>query len=287
MGFAFWKKKGGEPQAEEGQAQEPARAAEPAPAPAPSASRVRLRRTAIGAAVLLSAFVIAAPFFVSERAIEAETGAKTEIPAVPEASAQALAEAAAPAEAPAEKAAAPEAAPIPAAPSGAEPMKEPPIASAEDAAKAKAKADAEAKARAEAIAAENARAKAEAEKKAKEGRKAAEDQLADAIRSRSKQEADKKQKKAEPAKDQKKDAASGGAWTIPIGAFADAGTAKKIVSTARANGVAVSSAAVKDKAGKTLTRVTAGPFNSKAEASSAEAKLAMAGIKAGAPRQAK
>lgn len=279
MGFAFWKKKGGEPQAEEGQAQKPAREAEPAPAP--SASRVRLRRTAIGAAVLLSAFVIAAPFFVSERAIEAETGAKTEIPAVPEASVQAPAEAAAP------KAAAPEAAPIPAAPSGAEPMKEPPIASAEDAAKAKAKADAEAKARAEAIAAENARAKAEAEKKAKEGKKAAEDQLADAIRSRSKQEADKKPKKAEPAKDQKKDAAAGGSWTIPIGAFADADAAKKIVATARANGVAVSSVAVKDKAGKSLTRVTAGPFKSKAEASSAEAKLAMAGIKAGAPRQAK
>lgn len=313
MKFAFWKKKGGgseegapRAQAPEMEPKEPVESVEGSAVSAkeqPEAPRIgwsRLQRIAVGAAVLLSAFVIAAPFFVSDRAIEAETAAKTEIPPVPSVD-QASGDAGAPQPGAADVSSA-----VPAAPAGdassAMPAQSPaavattaagntvpaapstdvaPVRSADDATKLKAQADAAAASRSAAIARENAKAKAEIEKKAAAGKQAAEDQLALAIQSEAKKGADKKA----AAKDAKKDAASG-AWIVPIGAFSDAAAAGKVAATARKNGVSVSVSQVKTSKG-TLTRVTAGPFKSRGEAEVAEGRLAMAGIRAGAVRQAK
>lgn len=297
MGFGFWKKKG------EGPEDEKRRATPPREAKSPQESdfQVRLRRIAIGAAVLLSALVIAGPFFVSHRAIEAESPAKTEIPPAPSAAASVPSEASAVVKAPETS--------VPAAPAGAQPMagsgqgaspqaqapaaqpaqpaqpqpdvKSSKIASAEDAARAKAKADAEAKARAAEIARQNERAKAALDKKAKEAKKQSEDQLAAAIQRESGRKGAAADARA--SKDQK---AAGGAWTMPLGAFSDPAAAKKVAATARANGVPVSVSTAKS-GGKALTRVTAGPFKTRDQAAAAEGRLAMAGLRAGAPRQSK
>lgn len=306
MKFAFWKKKGGDPKeaelrakAPEGESKEPVEAPVASAEERPEAPRVgwsRLQRIAVGAAVLLSAFVIAAPFFVSDRAIEAETAAKTEIPPAPSGD-QASGDSGA-----AQPGAADVSSAVPAAPAGdassampvqssataagntvpaAPSIDTAPVRSAEDAEKLKAQTDAAAASRSAAIARENAKAKAEIEKKAAAGKQAAEDQLALAIQSEAKKGADKKA----AAKDAKKDAASG-AWIVPIGAFSDAAAANKVAATARKNGVSVSVSQVKTNKG-TLTRVTAGPFKSRGEAEVAEGRLAMAGIRAGAVRQAK
>lgn len=310
MKFAFWKKKDGghkeaDPRAKvpEREPEEPVEALAPSPDAKPEAERIgwsRLQRIAVGAAVLLSAFVIAAPFFVSDRAIEAETAAKTEIPPAPSAdptagnaggaqpgaadvsstvpaAAAGDASAAMPAQSSATSAGSASGNTVPAAPA-ADTI---PVRSAEDAAKLKAQADAAAASRAAAIARENAKAKAEIEKKAAAGKQAAEDQLALAIQSEAKKGADKKA----AAKDAKKDAASG-AWVVPIGAFSDPAAANKVAATARKNGVSVSVSQVKTNKG-TLTRVMAGPFKSRGEAEVAEGRLAMAGIRAGAVRQTK
>lgn len=311
MKFAFWKKKDGghkeaDPRAKvpEREPEEPVEALAPSPDAKPEAERIgwsRLQRIAVGAAVLLSAFVIAAPFFVSDRAIEAETAAKTEIPPAPSAdptagnaggaqpgaadvsstvpaAAAGDASAAMPAQSSATSAGSASGNTVPAAPA-ADTI---PVRSAEDAAKLKAQADAAAASRAAAIARENAKAKAEIEKKAAAGKQAAEDQLALAIQSEAKKGADKKA----VAKDTKKDTAAAGSWIVPIGAFSDAAAAGKVAATARKNGVSVSVSQVKTSKG-TLTRVTAGPFKSRGEAEVAEGRLAMAGIRAGAVRQAK
>ena len=294
MGFCFWKKKG-EGSEDEKRRTKPAREVN---SPQDSDFQVRLRRTAIGAAVLLSALVIAGPFFVSHRAVEAESPAKTEIPPAPSPAASVPSEASAVVKAPETS--------VPAAPSGAQPMadsdqgasrqaqapaaqpaptqpdmKDSKIASAEDAARAKAKADAEAKARAAEIAKQNERAKAALDKKAKEAKKQSDDQLAAAIQRESGRKGAAADAKA--SKDQK---AAGGVWTMPLGAFSDPAAAKKGAATARANGVPVAVSTAKS-GGKALTRVTAGPFKTRDQAAAAEGRLAMAGIRAGAPRQSK
>ncbi|MCG5030393.1 SPOR domain-containing protein [Mesosutterella sp. OilRF-GAM-744-9] len=294
MGFGFWKKKG-EGSEDEKRRTKPAREVK---SPQDSDFQVRLRRIAIGAAVLLSALVIAGPFFVSHRAVEAESPAKTEIPPAPSPAASVPSEASAVVKAPETS--------VPAAPSGAQPMadsdqgasrqaqapaaqpaqaqpdmKDSKIASAEDAARAKAKADAEAKARAAEIAKQNERAKAALDKKAKEAKKQSEDQLAAAIQRESGRKGAAADAKA--SKDQK---AAGGVWTMPLGAFSDPAAAKKVAATARANGVPVAVSTAKS-GGKALTRVTAGPFKTRDQAAAAEGRLAMAGIRAGAPRQSK
>ena len=267
---------------------------------APGAGRTRLRRVVLGAAVLLTAVVVAAPFFVSDRALEAENVAKTSIPPVPAAPVQAsvpstVASAVA-------QAASPAASVVPAAPGGSPPMpaadpelqKAPPAPAAasrsglpqpadltaEEAARIRAKEDAAAKARAKEIAARNAKAKAEIDKKAKAQKKAADDELAAAIQARNAKEPAKK----EAAPEAKKPAA--GRWTLPVGSFSSAEAARKVVANARANGVALSVSTVKTDKG-TLSRVSAGPFSSRAEAEQAEARLAMAGIRTGAIRQLK
>lgn len=296
MGFGFWKKKD-EGSEDEKRRTKPAREVK---SPQDSDFQVRLRRIAIGAAVLLSALVIAGPFFVSHRAVEAESPAKTEIPPAPSPAASVPSEASAMVKAPETS--------VPAAPSGAQPMadsdqgasrqaqapapaaqpaqaqpdmKDPKIASAEDAARAKAKADAEAKARAAEIAKQNERAKAALDKKAKEAKKQSEDQLAAAIQRESGRKGAAADAKA--SKDQK---AAGGVWTMPLGAFSDPAAATKVAATARANGVPVAVSTAKS-GGKALTRVTAGPFKTREQAAAAEGRLAMAGIRAGAPRQSK
>lgn len=294
MGFGFWKNKG-EGSEDEKRRTKPAREVK---SPQDSDFQVRLRRIAIGAAVLLSALVIAGPFFVSHRAVEAESPAKTEIPPAPSPAASVPSEASAVVKAPETS--------VPAAPSGAQPMadsdqgasrqaqapaaqpaqtqpdmKDSKIASAEDAAHAKAKADAEAKARAAEIAKQNERAKAALDKKAKEAKKQSEDQLAAAIQRESGRKGAAADAKA--SKDQK---AAGGVWTMPLGAFSDPAAAKKVAATARANGVPVAVSTAKS-GGKALTRVTAGPFKTRDQAAAAEGRLAMAGIRAGAPRQSK
>ncbi|MCI6529508.1 MAG: SPOR domain-containing protein [Mesosutterella sp.] len=294
MGFGFWKKKG-EGSEDEKRRTKPAREVK---SPQDSDFQVRLRRIAIGAAVLLSALVIAGPFFVSHRAVEAESPVKTEIPPAPSPAASVPSEASAVVKAPETS--------VPAAPSGAQPMadsdqgasrqaqapaaqpaqaqpdmKDSKIASAEDAARAKAKADAEAKARAAEIAKQNERAKAALDKKAKEAKKQSEDQLAAAIQRESGRKGAAADAKA--SKDQK---AAGGVWTMPLGAFSDPAAAKKVAATARANGVPVAVSTAKS-GGKALTRVTAGPFKTRDQAAAAEGRLAMAGIRAGAPRQSK
>ena len=287
MGFAFWKKKGSEPRVE--QAAEDRRAR----APEGGGERLgcawsRLRRIAVGAAVLLSAFVIAAPFFVSERAIEAETAAKTEIPAEPAAAeASAPLESAASAQAAESGASSASSAPndVPAAPSADVAPIGQPITSKSEAEAQKAQADAAAASRAAAIAADNQKAKAAIEKKAAEGRKAADDQLALAIKSEARKGPEKKPADKAGRKEEGKEAASG-AWVVPVGAFSDAGVASRIAATARGNGVPVSVSQVKTAKGA-LSRITAGPFKSREQAEAAEGRLAMAGIKAGAPRQAK
>ena len=278
---------------------------EPRAAPAPNEGRARLRRIVLGAAVLLTAVVLAAPFFVSDRAIEAEHVAKVSIPPVPAASPQGSA---APAASPSAAAAAPAASPapaavVPAAPGGSAPMPapaaEPPKApaaapaaaspkpqamSAEEAARLRAKEDAAAKARAKEIAARNAKAKAEIDKAAKAQKKAADDELAAAIQARSAKEAAKKDSAAEAKK--AADAKAAGRWVLPVGSFSSPEAAQKVVANARANGVSLSVSTVKTSKG-TLSRVSAGPFSSKAEAETAEARLAMAGIRTGALRQVK
>ena len=282
MGFAFWKKKGSEPRVEQAAEDRRARAPEGG-GERPGCAWSRLRRIAVGAAVLLSAFVIAAPFFVSERAIEAETAAKTEIPAEPAAAeASAPLEPAASAQAAESGASSASSAPndVPAAPSADVAPIGQPITSKSEAEAQKAQADAAAASRAAAIAADNQKAKAAIEKKAAEGRKAADDQLALAIKSEARKGPEKK-----PAEQpERKDAA--GAWLVPVGAFSDAAAASRIAATARSNGVPVSVSRVTTPKGA-LSRITAGPFKSREQAEAAEGRLAMAGIKAGAPRQAK
>ncbi len=286
--MGFWNKK--KESAPEEEKPEPEEAGGEAPQRAPRTriedipGSVRVRRIVIGAAVLLTALVIAGPFVISERAVKAESeAAKASIPPVPE-SAQVAASAPVPqapaaASAQVSGAAAPAANQVPAAPVAASPLPQAPAVApvpgkaATDAkiAEQKAADDAAAKARAKAVAAENTRMKAVAEKKAADAKKAHEDELAAAIKAQQKKDQAKKEKAA--------DASAPGTWVIPVGTFSKPENAKKAAATARAAGVPVSVTA--------SGRVTAGPFKSKAAAEDAEARLAMAGVRSGGVRKAK
>ena len=80
MGISFWHKKKEEPQAPKAVPENGVNAVKRSDTESDAPGGVRLRRIAVGAAVILSAIVIAGPFVVSERAVKAESPAKTEIP---------------------------------------------------------------------------------------------------------------------------------------------------------------------------------------------------------------
>lgn len=83
MGISFWHKKKEEPQAPKAVPENGVNAVKRSDTESDAPGGVRLRRIAVGAAVILSAIVIAGPFVVSERAVKAESPAKTEIPSPP------------------------------------------------------------------------------------------------------------------------------------------------------------------------------------------------------------
>ena len=92
MGISFWHKKKEEPQAPKAVPENGVNAVKRSDTESDAPGGVRLRRIAVGAAVILSAIVIAGPFVVSERAVKAESPAKTEIPSPPAASLSAQAQ---------------------------------------------------------------------------------------------------------------------------------------------------------------------------------------------------
>ena len=299
MGISFWHKKKEEPQAPKAVPENGVNAVKRSDTESDAPGGVRLRRIAVGAAVILSAIVIAGPFVVSERAVKAESPAKTEIsspPAVSQAAqaqpaSAAVATAAMPQLTSSPAAASPAAsATVPAAPGAAQPMAQaapstqqapaaavPQSQTQADIAKAKLAADNAAKARMKAAQEENARQRAEIEQKAKAAKAALDDQLQAAIAQQQKKEAAAKKASADASQQR---------WVIPVGAFSDPAAAKKVVANGRGNGVSLSTSSVKSGS-TTLTRVTAGPFKTRDQAEAAEAKLAMAGIRTGGVHQAK
>ena len=73
MGISFWHKKKEEPQAPKAVPENGVNAVKRSDTESDAPGGVRLRRIAVGAAVILSAIVIAGPFVVSERAVKAES----------------------------------------------------------------------------------------------------------------------------------------------------------------------------------------------------------------------